>query len=130
MHELLSDLEAAAVALPVDLPVQTDPLDESDAPCIVVERQKVSVGTTTSIQLGGSGASDVYVGFPSDTRWGDIEMVIGAFLAAYNEEAPATDIDAVTMGRGASGLKLVELSIETGIGLDLEPLPSDFTYSY
>lgn len=130
MQKLLDDLQAAADTLPVDLEVQDDPLDEDDAPCVIVERQRLGVDVDTPIQLGGTADADVYLAFPHDTRWDDIELVTGAFVKAYKEQAPATDITTIEMGRGASSIRLVKLEIDTGAALELEALPSDFRYRY
>jgi len=130
MDSLLKDLESAADSLLVDLPVQDDPLDEDDAPCVVVERETVNPDNNNPLQLSGQSNTEVFLAYPSGFHWEDIEQVAGAFINALKEQAPATNITSIELGRGASGLRLVKLQIQTGTGLDLTPLPTDFSYTY
>ena len=130
MQKLINDLKTAAASMPdaVGLEVTDSGLDTDDAPLVVVERQRIGVESNNPLQLGGSASTDVYLAFPSNRRWEDIELVAGAFVKAYKEVAPATDIDSIELGRGAGDLRLVHLKVETGTALDLDELPSDFRY--
>jgi len=130
MQQLLDDLEATVDTLPVDMHVTADALDESNLPSVIAERQAVQNVDTSPISIAGNSEATIYLAFQNDIHWDDIQQVAAAFLQAYKTQAPASDLQRIEQGRGASGIKLVELRIRTGFGLDLDELPTDFRFKY
>lgn len=130
MNQLLANLESAAVALPFEMGVSTDPLDEDDLPTVIVERQDVGSITTAPDQIQGGAESTVFLAFEKSIRWDDIELVTGALIKEYKIRAPASDVTRIQYGRGASDVRLVELRIDTGYFIALETLPTDFRFRY
>lgn len=131
MNNLLETFRQAEETLPVDLEVSTDPIDESKLPMLVIERERGTAQTdTTGLSVPLNTEADVFFGFTKDTLWSDIEAVVGAALNAYINLKPATNVNRVEMGRGASGIRLVKCTINTGSEVVLQDLPDDFSYSY
>jgi len=131
MKNLLQTFRQAEETLPVDLEVSTDPIDESKLPMLVIERERGTAQTdTTNLSVPLNTEAEVFFGFTKDTLWSDIEAVVGAALKAYIGLKPATNVDRVEMGRGASGIRLVKCTITTGSEVVLQDLPDDFSYSY
>ena len=130
MNSILQDIEAAAQQLPFSIEVTTNILDEDRLPMVVVERQDVQDTTTSPINIQGDSDATVFLAFQQDILWEDIEQVTGAFVKGFKDAAPASDVNRIQYGRGASGIRLVELRISTGYALSLDALPSDFRFQY
>jgi len=130
MNQLLNDIQNAVDTMPIDFHVTANALNERNLPSVIAERQSVQNVDTSPISIAGNSQATIYLAFQDDILWKDIEKVTAAFLQAYKQQAPASDLQRLEQGRGASGIKLVELRILTGFGLDLNELPTDFRFKY
>ena len=130
MTQLLQTIRRAEQALPIDLEVTTDILDEHNLPMVVIERERGTAQDQSALSVRLNTEADVYIAFQEDVLWADIEAVTGALMNAYLELKPATDITDVVYGRGASGTRLAKCTVSTGAELVLQDLDDDFSYSY
>ena len=130
MTKLLDTLDQVARGLPVEVFVGSDLLRDDKLPKIVVSRERGSALDQSKLSVRMNTEADVFIGFAGDIKWEDIELVTGAIMDGLLKLRPATDILSVEYGSGAAGKRLAKCTISSGDELILDPLDSEFTFSY
>jgi len=128
ISKVREQVQAAVDTLPIHIEVTTERLDQDKLPTIAIERLSAADLTHTGLSIEAAGSSvDLWLAHQDDVHWDDIEQVAGALVDAL---PPSLTVQRIEQGRGASGIRLIQLTAEVGTSLETTELPDDFRYRY